>query len=673
MLNLNFRINWLANLLIFRQLRKTGRISVLLHIIRKNIDYPFIPRLKSGDIASLSRRMASVGEVDLSLSLPINPDKMIEKRLKAATSEIIKKLYNQEIRPEAIGLEKTKKEIEGDFTIVVFPISKISKKSPEVTANEIGIELERTLPEIKKFSVIKGFLNIILKDHFWLEFILNNYNNPSFGIHEERNEAPLLVEFSSPNTNKPLHLGHIRNNLLGFSVSKILQANGNKVIRMNLVNDRGIHICKSMVAYRRWGNGETPESTGMKSDHMIGKYYVLFDQKYKEEIRQLVSEGVSAEEAEKTAPLILEAQEVLRKWESHDEEILQLWKRMNNWAYKGFEETYHNLGITFDKIEYESQTYLQGKELVKGALKKGLLNEKEDGSIWADLTEEGLDEKLLLRGDGTSVYMTQDLGTAWLRNRDYSPSGMVYVVGNEQNYHFDVLQRILKKMGNDWAGKIYHLSYGMVELPEGKMKSREGTVVDADDLMKEMISTAAETTRELGKLQDFTSEESSNLFRIIGLGALKYFILKVDPKKNMLFDPKESIDFNGNTGPFIQYTFARIKSLLRKAGSQGFTLKDVQISERSSFDFLDQEREIIRILHQFPSVVETAAKDYNPSEIANYVYELAREYNQFYQEVPVLKEESLDKIIARLILSSFAGSVISKSMELLGIEVPERM
>ena len=598
---------------------------------------------------------------------------MIEKRLKATTSEIIKKLYNQEILPETIGLEKTKKEIEGDFTIVVFPLSKISKKSPETTANEIGIELERTLPEIKKFTVIKGFLNVILKDHFWLGFILNNYNNPSFGIHEERNEAPLLVEFSSPNTNKPLHLGHIRNNLLGFSVSKILQANGFKVIRMNLVNDRGIHICKSMVAYQKWGNGETPDSAGLKSDHLIGKYYVLFDQKYKEEIRQLVSNGSSVEEAEKSAPLILEAQDVLRKWENHDPEVLRLWNRMNDWAYKGFDETYHNLGISFDKIEYESQTYLQGKELVREALHNGLLTEKEDGSIWADLRDEGLDEKLLLRGDGTSVYMTQDLGTAWLRNLEYSPSGIVYVVGNEQNYHFDVLRKILLKMGNDWAGKIFHLSYGMVELPEGKMKSREGTVVDADDLVKEMILTAEETTRELGKLQDFTDNESENLFRIIGLGALKYFILKVDPKKNMLFDPKESIDFNGNTGPFIQYTFARIKSLLRKAASQGFTLKDVQISEASAFDFLDQERGIIRILYQFPGIISAAAREYNPSEIANFVYDLAKEYNQFYQEVPVLKEESRDKILTRLVISAFTSNVISMSMDLLGIEVPERM
>jgi len=490
---------------------------------------------------------------------------MIERLLQTKTSEAIKQLYGQEFPSGSIGLEKTKKEIEGDYTVVVFPLSKISRKSPEATAQDIGTFLVENVKQVREFKVIKGFLNIILKDEFWIAFLDQNLANEEFGMNIQKEGDPVLLEYSSPNTNKPLHLGHIRNNLLGFSLSRILQSQGNKVIRMNLVNDRGIHICKSMLAYMKWGNNETPGSAGMKSDHLIGKYYVLFDRKYKEEVKVLMEEGLPEEEANRNAPLMIEAQEVLRKWEAKDPDVRELWSHMNDWAFEGFTETYRKLGVSFDVVQHESETYLSGKELVLEGLKSGSLLQRPDGSIWADLREEGLDEKLLLRSDGTSVYMTQDLGTAQLRHDEFHPSKMIYVVGNEQNYHFDVLKRILKKIGRDWSDRIFHLSYGMVELPEGKMKSREGTVVDADDLMEEMITTAEETTRALGKVDAFPEEEARELFRIIGLGALKYFILKVDPKKNMLFDPKESIDFNGNTGPFIQYTYARIQSLLRKA------------------------------------------------------------------------------------------------------------
>jgi arginyl-tRNA synthetase len=605
-----------------------------------------------------------------------NSVQMIEKLLQERTSAVVRLLYDHDISPDAIGLEKTKKEIEGDYTIVVFSLSRISKKSPETTASEIGQKLLEAVQEIERFSVIKGFLNLHMKDSFWISFLNEQSGNASFGILEERAEAPILVEYSSPNTNKPLHLGHIRNNLLGFSVAQILKANGQNVVKLNLVNDRGIHISKSMLAYIKWGQGETPESSGMKSDHLIGKYYVLFDQYYKAEIQELVLKGCSQEEAEKKAPLILEAQELLRKWENKDEPVRELWHRMNNWAYKGFKETYENLGVDFDVTQYESDTYLQGKALVMEGLRRKFLEQKSDGSIWADLTADGLDEKLLLRSDGTSVYMTQDLGTAELRYNEFNPSRLIYVVGNEQNYHFDVLKKILVKTGHTWADRIYHLSYGMVELPEGRMKSREGTVVDADDLMEEMIRTAETTTRELGKLQDFSDEEASNLFRILGLGALKYFILKVDPKKNMLFDPKESIDFNGNTGPFIQYTYARIQSLLRKATHAGFNFKETTLNVEDIVAgqfLLSQEKEIIRLLYQFPSVVAQSGKAYDPSGIANYVYELVKEYNQFYQEIPVLKEEVQSKIITRLKISSFTGDVIRKAMNLLGIEVPSRM
>jgi arginyl-tRNA synthetase len=637
---------------------------------------------------------------------------MIEQLLQTKTSQAIKQLYGHDVPSGSISLEKTKKEIDGDYTVVVFPLTKISRKSPETTAQDIGTFLVENVDQVREFKVIKGFLNIILKDEFWIAFQDQNVADEAFGMKVQEEGHPVLLEYSSPNTNKPLHLGHIRNNLLGFSLSRILQAQGNKVIRMNLVNDRGIHICKSMLAYMKWGNNETPVSAGMKSDHFVGKYYVLFDRKYKEEVNVLMEEGLGEDDANRNAPLMIEAQEILRKWEAKDPEVRELWSHMNEWAFEGFNETYRKLGVSFDVVQHESETYLSGKNLVLEGVSSGSLLQRPDGSIWADLREEGLDEKLLLRSDGTSVYMTQDLGTAQIRYNDFHPSKMIYVVGNEQNYHFDVLKRILKKLGRTWAEKIFHLSYGMVELPEGKMKSREGTIVDADDLMEEMFSTAEETTRELGKVNAFPEEEAKELFRIIGLGALKYFILKVDPKKNMLFDPKESIDFNGNTGPFIQYTYARIQSLLRKAKTSGLKIEDREWrmeygrlrsegggqnsevrSQKSEVrsqppassiqnpgsriqhptSLLPHEKEILRLLYQFPSVVVQAGEDYSPATIANYVYDLSKEYNQFYQEIPVLKEENKNAMLLRLRLSYFTGTVIKRAMWLLGIEVPERM
>jgi arginyl-tRNA synthetase len=595
---------------------------------------------------------------------------MIEKILLEKTAEALKKLYGAETGTESVGLEKTKKEIEGDFTIVVFPFTRFSRRSPEATAQEIGEFLKKEIREIRETRIIKGFLNLILEDGFWTRFLSASIHDPSFGFSSREDTRPVLIEYSSPNTNKPLHLGHIRNNLLGYSLAEILKANGHPVIRLNLVNDRGIHICKSMLAYQKWGNGETPESSGLKSDHLIGKYYVLFERKYREEVNALVQDGKEMEEAEKQAPLINEAQEVLRKWESGDPGIRTLWKQMNQWAYHGFEETYRRLGVAFDRIQYESDTYLVGKELVTGGVEKGHLVRKEDGSIWADLTSEGLDEKVLQRSDGTSVYMTQDLGTAVLRYNEYCPSEMIYVVGNEQNYHFDVLKRILKKLGYEWSGRIFHLSYGMVELPQGRMKSREGTIVDADDLMDEMYRTAEKTTRELGKASDFPQEEAGQLFRTIGLGALKYYILKVDPKKNMLFNPEESIDFNGNTGPFIQYTYARIQSLLQKAKEAGIS---GDLDAASSYSLLDIEKRIIRLIYFFPEVVREAGEELSPALIANHAYELAKEYNQFYQEIPVLKAETGEQRDLRLLLSAFTGDVIRRSMALLGIGVPSRM
>ncbi len=595
---------------------------------------------------------------------------MFEQKLAAKTCEAVFKLYGKEILPDSVGLEKTKKEIEGDYTIVVFPFVKISRKAPEITAAEIGEYLSINLSEVKSYKVIKGFLNLTLTDRCWLS-LLESRRNPEFGFSPLRKELPVVLEYSSPNTNKPLHLGHIRNNLLGFSLAAILRANGHHVIKVNLVNDRGIHICKSMLAYMKLGNNETPVSSGLKGDHLIGKYYVLFNDLQKAEVADLKAKGLTAEEAEKQSPVMLEAQEILRKWESRDAETIELWRRMNSWVYEGFEQTYKNLGVDFDRIYYESETYLLGKELVSEGLEHGIFTKRSDGSIWADLRDEGLDEKLLLRSDGTSVYMTQDLGTAQLRFNDFHPSSMIYVVGNEQNYHFDVLKRVLVKLRKSYSSHIFHLSYGMVELPEGKMKSREGTVVDADDLMEEMITTAESTTRELGKVNDFSDEEATDLFRTIGLGALKYFILKVDPKKNMLFDPVESIDFNGNTGPFIQYTYARIRSLRSRAGEAGYHLAGTAVDENLTINA--REKEVMRVIAQFPLVVKQAGLEMSPALIANYVYELAREYNQFYQEVPVLKEPDTSKIYLRLAISEMAGNIIKSSMSLLGIEVPDRM
>ncbi|MDP1621614.1 MAG: arginine--tRNA ligase [Bacteroidales bacterium] len=596
---------------------------------------------------------------------------MIEATLLQQTCFAVEQLYGGVINPDSIGLERTNKEITGDFTIVVFPMLKISRKSPESTATDIGDYLQRNMPEIAEFNVIKGFLNLILSDHYWINFLYENVDLPDFGFHGDRHERPVVLEYSSPNTNKPLHLGHIRNNLLGFSLAEILKANGHKVVRVNLVNDRGIHICKSMLAYMKWGNGETPGSTGMKGDHFIGKYYVLFNTYYKKEVNDLMGTGLSAEEAERQAPLMAEAQDILRKWEAKDSEITVLWKRMNGWAYHGFDLTYKRMGVDFDHIYYESETYLLGKELVMEGLNNGALIRKTDGSIWADLSDEGLDEKLLLRADGTSVYMTQDIGTAQLRYDDYNPSSMIYVVGNEQNYHFDVLKRVLARLGKDYSSHIHHLSYGMVELPQGKMKSREGTVVDADDLMDEMLRTAEATTRELGKANELSEDEAIKLFNTIGLGALKYFILKVDPKKNMLFDPLESIDFNGNTGPFIQYTYARIQSLLARADEAGWRWEESGASVQ--LPLLPLEKETIKRLYQFREIVFQAGKELSPAIVANYVFDLAKVFNQFYQELPVLKEEVPEKVILRIGISRFTGTIIQRSMKLLGIEAPERM
>ncbi|MCD4745535.1 MAG: arginine--tRNA ligase [Bacteroidales bacterium] len=596
---------------------------------------------------------------------------MIEKILVDKTIKAVSKLYSKNISSEFITVEKTNKDFEGDFTIVVFPLLKFSKKSPEETAKEIGNYIKSDVKEIQNFNVIKGFLNFVINDKFWLDFFKNNISNEHYGFKKPKKTKPVIVEYSSPNTNKPLHLGHIRNNLLGYSLSEILKANGKNVIKINLINDRGIHICKSMLAWLKWGDGETPESTGIKGDHLLGKYYILFDKKNKEEIRDLVLKGSTEDEAEKNTSLMIEAQEMLRKWENADEEILDLWKLMNSWALKGFDKTYKRLGIDFDKINYESKTYLQGKALVKKGVENGCLLQKEDGSVWADLTEEGLDEKLLLRKDGTSVYITQDLGTAYRRYNEFYPEKIIYVVGNEQIYHFNVLKLVLKKLEEDWADKIMHLYYGMVELPHGRMKSREGTVVDADDLMDEMYETAKKTTEELGKIDSFPKEEADKLYHIVSMAALKYFILKVDPKKNMLFNPEESIDFNGNTGTFIQYTYARIQSIIRKAGKEYVNNSINGFPE--NFTLLKKEKEILKLLYEFPGVVEQAGENYSPAIIANYVYELVKEYNQFYQEIPILK--NVDKEISdfRVALSEFTGNIIKKSMNLLGIEVPDRM
>jgi len=586
--------------------------------------------------------------------------------------QIVSGLYGREINESLIQLQKTRKDFNGHYTLVVFPLLKISGKNPEQTAQEIGECLLKHESSIAGFSVIKGFLNLSIAPAYWIQLFKTIFSVESFGIKKIIENAPLvMIEYSSPNTNKPLHLGHIRNNLLGYSLSEILKANGNRVIKTNIVNDRGIHICKSMLAWKKWGRGETPQSSGKKGDHLVGDYYVKFDQEYKNELILLESSGLTRKEAEEQSSLMLEVREMLRQWESGDPETVALWKKMNSWVYAGFEETYKALGVDFDKIYYESETYLDGKEKVLEGLEKGIFFRKEDGSVWADLSADGLDEKLLLRADGTSVYITQDIGTAKLRFDDYPVDQMVYVVGNEQNYHFQVLSLLLDKLGYAFGKGLIHFSYGMVELPEGKMKSREGTVVDADDLIEEMIHTAKEMAVELGKTDGFSEKDTDEIARIVGLGALKYFILKVDPKKNMVFNPQESIDFNGNTGPFIQYTYARIQSVLKRS-VYNFSLPDN--SPVSSEIFINEkEEELIQRLSEFPEIIEEAACSFSPAVIANYLYDLTKEYNQFYHDYSILREENADLRKFRLLLSYKTGKVIETGLKLLGIEAPERM
>lgn len=655
---------------------------------------------------------------------------MIEFKLQQAVAQALKNLYNLEVAPETVVLQTTKKEFEGDITLVVFPYVKAARKGPEQVANEIGAAVKDLVPEIASFNVIKGFLNFAIADSYWMAFANGIAGQLNFGIKEaDPNAAPVVVEYSSPNTNKPLHLGHVRNNLLGWSVSQLLKASGNNVKMVNLVNDRGIHICKSMLAWQRFGNGETPETSGMKGDHLVGKYYVEFDKHYRAEVEEIVIDKLSPriqdfvaggldecsawkqlllestgkceedyindynewvkkgktpelfwkstcikessfyEEAKKQSPLLLEAQAMLKRWEDGDKEIRDLWQMMNNWVYAGFDETYKKMGVGFDKIYYESQTYMLGKELVQKGLEMGVLYRREDGAVCADLTGDGLDHKVLLRKDGTSVYMTQDLGTALLRHNDFGAERLIYVVGNEQDYHFKVLKIILGRLGFDWADKVYHLSYGMVELPNGKMKSREGTVVDADDLMAEMVQTAAEMSKEHGRNDDLTPEQQDELYHMLALGALKYFILKVDPTKNMLFNPEESIDFNGNTGPFIQYTHARIRSIVRKAEAQGA----ISLADNTVLTLSEKEREIIKKLHDLPSLVEQAANAYSPAMVANYAFELAKTFNSFYQDTPILKEEDASVKAFRVRLCETVATALKNTMNILGIQVPERM
>jgi arginyl-tRNA synthetase len=595
----------------------------------------------------------------------------IESRLIQSVITALKVLYGQDVPVSQIQLQKTRKEFEGHLSLVVFPFLRLSRKSPEQTATEIGDYLKANDSWVTDFNVIKGFLNLIIAPVAWIELINDIQANDRYGFTEPTANSPLvMIEFSSPNTNKPLHLGHMRNNLLGNALSNIVKANGNRLVKTNIVNDRGIHICKSMLAWKLYGKGETPESSGKKGDHLVGDYYVSFDQHYKAEVSELMKTGISKEEAEAVSPLMKEAHDMLVKWEAGDPEVRALWKEMNNWVYTGFDETYRKMGISFDKIYYESNTYLEGKKKVLEGLDKGLFFKKDDGSVWADLTKEGLDQKLLLRSDGTSVYMTQDIGTAEQRFSDYPISKMIYVVGNEQNYHFQVLSIILDKLGFEWGKDLVHFSYGMVELPEGKMKSREGTVVDADDLIAEMIRSAKETSLELGKLDGLTTDEANNISRIVGLGALKYFILKVDARKNMTFNPKESIDFNGNTGPFIQYTYARICSILRKVKEINISLPD-RLPENISLT--GKEVNLIQMLSDFSVVVKQAGTDYSPSLIANYVYDLVKEYNQFYHDYSILHEADEQIKIFRIVLSANVAKIIKLGMELLGIEVPDRM
>ena len=595
----------------------------------------------------------------------------IEEKLTAAVVNGLQALYGQDVPAKDVQLQKTKKEFEGHLTLVVFPFLRMSRKGPEQTAQEIGEYLTAHEPAVAAYNVIKGFLNLTVAPAAWIELLDDIHAQEQYGLTPATPESPLvMIEYSSPNTNKPLHLGHVRNNLLGNALANIIAANGNRVVKTNIVNDRGIHICKSMLAWLKYGNGETPESSGKKGDHLIGDYYVAFDKHYKAEVNELMEQGMTKEEAEAASPLMKEAREMLVKWEAGDPEVRALWKKMNDWVYAGFDETYRMMGVSFDKIYYESNTYLEGKKKVLEGLDKGLFYRKEDGSVWADLTNEGLDHKLLLRSDGTSVYMTQDIGTAEQRFADYPIDKMIYVVGNEQNYHFQVLSILLDRLGFEWGKSLVHFSYGMVELPEGKMKSREGTVVDADDLMAEMIATARETSGELGKLDGLTPEEAEDIARIVGLGALKYFILKVDARKNMTFNPKESIDFNGNTGPFIQYTYARIRSVLRKAAEAGITLP-ARLPEGISLS--TKEEGLVQMLADFAGIVRQAGTDYSPSVIANYCYDLVKEYNQFYHDFSILREENEAVRLFRLVLSAEVAKIVKLGMGLLGIEVPERM
>ena len=593
----------------------------------------------------------------------------MEKQIQQAVIAAIKELYGQEIPEKMATLQKTRAEFEGNLTLVVFPFLKMSKKAPEATAEEIGQYLKANCPAVSGYNVVKGFLNLVIGGNAWINVLKDIDANPHYGEKQATADSPLvMIEYSSPNTNKPLHLGHVRNNLLGWSLAQIMAANGNKVVKTNIVNDRGIHICKSMLAWLKWGNGETPETSGKKGDHLIGDYYVAFDKHYREEIKELMAKGMSEEDAKNEAPLIKEAHEMLVKWEQNDPEVRALWRKMNEWVYAGFDETYKALGVSFDKIYYESDTYLEGKEKVEEGLAKGLFYRRDDGSVWANLTGEGLDEKLLLRSDGTSVYMTQDIGTAKLRFQDYPIDQMIYVVGNEQNYHFQVLSILLDKLGFKWGKDLVHFSYGMVELPNGKMKSREGTVVDADDLMQLMVDDALKTSQELGKFADMSDEERNEIARIVGMGALKYFILKVDARKNMLFNPEESIDFNGNTGPFIQYTYARIRSILRKAEAEGIEAKadvDTELNEK--------EVALIQKMSEYGAAVAQAGKDYSPSGIANYCYELTKAFNQFYHDYSILGAETTELKQMRLALARNVAKTIKNGMALLGIEVPERM
>ena len=591
-----------------------------------------------------------------------------EKLIAGSAAEAVRQLWGAEVDASLLQVQITRKEFDGDYTLVVFPLLKMSHLAPEATGNAIGQWMLENVPEVGGYNTVKGFLNISLSNVYWNEVFAEAFRTEDFGQLPATGKT-IMVEFSSPNTNKPLHLGHVRNNLLGWSVSRLLEANGHKVLKVNLVNDRGIHICKSMLAWLKTANGETPETSGKKGDHLVGDCYVAFNDIYKKEVDELVAGGMSKEEAEKNAPSLKEAQEMLLKWEQGDPEVRALWEKMNSWVYDGFNKTYADLGISFDRIYYESQTYLLGKALVQKGLEMGVFERHEDGSVWCDLTSDGLDQKLLLRSDGTSVYMTQDLGTAERRFEEYSLDELIYVVGNEQNYHFQVLKLILKKLGFDWSDSIYHLSYGMVELPEGKMKSREGTVVDADDLLEKMYNTAKETSLELGKLDDMSEAEQDELFRMLSLGALKYFIIKVDPRKTMLFDPKESIDFNGNTGPFIQYTHARIKSILRKAAAQGIDWTSVS----ENVELNPKEVRIIKILNNFPNKIAEAGEAHSPAIVANYAYELAKEFNQYYHDTPILREENKAVLAFRLQLIELIARVLTKAMDILGIKLPERM